>query len=488
MGTAYGWMEIMDVSLSNQTEVIRLIIPTVMIPLTALSVALSIAASFIAGLFGITLKTEGPKRLLEVLLKPKILISGLVLNLLIIGGIQGYNYVKNMPAFLWKIQSTQEKIAIPSDRIYEDRRQFDLMLPAAASVAQLGEVSELWKTVLPKGNFRSPVFRGGSIFVGTDDGYVYEINEKTGEIFRKFFIGGFVTPELTISDQTLFVGEGTHETHHARVYAFDLKSGKLRGQFNTKGHTEGQPVVGEWQGEKSLFVVSGSDGIHAVNPETLESKWHVNDGHIDASVLPFGGRVFAGTGREKGDSEKFRTYANAYEFASGKSIWQRELPASSWMSPVVWQDSVCFIFGEVYFTSGIGGVYCFKQEDGTPTMAFNLGEPQTGIPVVVGNQLFSTSSSGKICSLDLLAHSISWCHEVKNKGKSFSSPIYYPTLDTLVYASKDDGLWILDRQSGKVLKNLGSKDWKSTYGAAGIRGNLIGVGDIEGNLRVYSAL
>jgi outer membrane protein assembly factor BamB len=481
-------METMDVSLSNQTECVRLIIPTVMIPLTALSVALSIAASFIAGLFGITLRTEGPKRLLEVLLKPKILISGLILNLVIIGGIKGYEYVKNLPTFLWKIESTQAKIAVPSQRVYEDRRQFELMIPPGTAGGQLGEVAELWKKVLPKGNFRSPVFRGGSIFVGTDEGYVYEMDEKTGDIIRKFFIGGFITPELTIADQTLFVGEGTHETHHARVYAFDLKTGNLRGAYTTKGHTEGQPVVGEWSGEKTLLVVAGGDGIHAVDPVNLTLKWQVNDGHIDASVLPFGGKIFAGTGREKGDSEKFRTYANAYEFSTGKRIWQRELPASSWMSPVAWLESVCFVFGEVYFTSGIGGVYCFKQDDGTPTMAFNLGEPQTGIPVVVGNQLFTTSSSGKVCSLDLGTRAVSWCHEVKNKGKSFSSPSYDANLDALVYASKDDGLWILDRLTGRVIKSVGSKDWKATYGAAGIRDNLIGVGDMEGNFRVYSTL
>ena len=478
-------MEIMGVSQLNPAEFQLLIIPTVMIPLTAVSVLLSIAASFIAGLFGIKLSTEGPKRLLEVLLKPKVLLSALALNLAIWGGVKAYDYIKNLPAFIWNIESTQKTLAKPSQRQYENRRQFDFMFKETSALASLENLKEIWKVKLPKGNFRSPVFSGGSIFFGTDDGNVYELDQLTGEILRKFFVGSYITPELTIDDGTLFVGEGTHNTHHARVYAFDLKSGDLRGHYETKGHTEGQPVIGEWNGEKSLLVVSGGDGLHSVDPTTMKVKWQVNDGHVDASVLAINGKIFSGTGRDKGNGEKFKTYANAYDFQTGKRLWQRELPASSWMSPVAWNDSACFVFGEVYFESGIGGVFCFKQADGTPTHAYNLGEPQTGIPLIIGNSLISTSSNGKVCSLDLVSRVVSWCHEVKTKGKSFSSPSYSQKLDALVYASKDDGLWILDRKTGNVLKSLKDPEWKTIYGAASISGDIISIGDIDGHASAY---
>ena len=69
------------------TELVPMIIPTVMIPLTLVSVGISVVASFIAGLFGIKLKMEGPKKLLEVLLKPKVLATAFMLNAIIMGGI-----------------------------------------------------------------------------------------------------------------------------------------------------------------------------------------------------------------------------------------------------------------------------------------------------------------------------------------------------------------------------------------------------------------
>ena len=111
----------MDVSLWNPETsglVQNLIIPTVMIPLTAITVALSMLASFIAGIFGIHLKTEGPKRLLEVLLKPRVLLGALALNIAILGGIHGYNYIKNYPRFLWTIERAQADQAKPSQRAY----------------------------------------------------------------------------------------------------------------------------------------------------------------------------------------------------------------------------------------------------------------------------------------------------------------------------------------------------------------------------------
>ena len=478
-------MEIMVEFQLNPNEFHNLIIPTVMIPLTAVSVLLSIAASFIAGLFGITLSTEGPKRLLEVLLKPKVLLSGLALNLLILGGVKGYDYYKNLPRFIWTIEGAQKKLAKPSSQVYGDRNQVPLNYSQASSPEAFKDLKEIWSAKLPKGNFRAPVFSGGSIFYGTDDGHVFELSETTGEILRKFFVGSYITPELTIDDSTLYVGEGTHNTHHARVYAFDLKTGQLRGHYTTKGHTEGQPVIGKWGSEKTLFVVSGSDGIHAVDPHTMTLKWQANDGHIDASVLPFNDKVFAGTGRDKGNSEKFKTFATAYDFSTGKKLWQNELPASSWMSPVAWNDSVCFVFGEVYFASGIGGVYCYNQKDGKPTHAFNLNEPQTGIPIVIGNSLISTGSNGRVCSLDLTTRMVSWCFDVESKGKSFSSPTYLPLLDALAYSSMEQGLWLIDFKTGTKITNFTKPEWKTIYGASAVKGSSIAVGDIDGHTSLF---
>jgi len=318
------------------------------------------------------------------------------------------------------------------------------------------------------------------------DGREHEFDVASGNELRTFYVGTPVTPELMIDDGVLFVGEGTHETHSARIYAFDLKSGRLRNAYATKGHTEGQPVMATFADEKLMFVVSGSDGIHAVDPTTMLAKWKANDGHIDSSVRVHNGRVFAGTGREKGDSEKNRSYAVAYEFQSGKILWKMELPASSWMTPVVWREQVCFVYGEVYFESGLGGIQCFRQDTGAPTAAFNLAIPQTTIPLVIGDSLFTTDSKGTLCSLDLLAREVRWCYKVTQKaGVNFSSPVYSPERDLLVYASMSDGLYFIDRASGQVAAHALLPEHKNIYAPVAVDDQHVLVADIKGQLTLF---
>jgi outer membrane protein assembly factor BamB len=485
-------METMDVSLLNPEvlpEVQKLIIPTVMIPLTALTVALSMLASLIAGLFGIKLKTEGPRRLLEVLLKPRVLLGALALNLAVLGSIHGYDYVKNYPRFLFTIERRQAAEAKPSQREYGNHHSVrGEYSPSAIAVAKgiVAELQPVWKEKLPKGAFRSPLIAGESVFVGSMDGYVYELDVKSGQTLRKFYIGTPITPELTIDEGVLYVGEGVHDTHSARIYAFDLRSGKFKGAYQTKGHTEGQPVVGVHDNEKLIFAVAGSDGVHAIDPKTMQAKWTAHDGHIDASVRVHNGRVFAGTGREKGDTEKNRSYAVAYDFSSGAKLWKMELPASSWMNPVVWREFVCFVYGEVYFESGLGGVQCFRQDNGMPSKSFNLASPQTTLPLVIEDSIITTDSKGTVCSIDLLSQQTQWCHKVAfKKGMNFASPVYSPERDALVYASMSDGLYFLDRRTGNVLFNTQLKDMKTIYAPVSVSGLQFAVTDISGQVQFF---
>ena len=474
----------------------QLIIPTVMIPLTAITVALSMLASFIAGLFGLSLKTEGPKRLLEVLLKPRVLLSGLVLNLLVLGGIAVYKHVKNRPVMLWRIERTARHEGTPSDRMYENYSsvQSEFAKPPVSSTAALGkQLHFAWVQKLPKGAFRAPVFSGGSAFVGTFDGHVYELDALTGNQLRRFFVGTPVTPEIMIDEGVLYVGEGVHDTHSARIYAFDLATGLLKNSYATRGHTEGQPVMASHKNEKTMFVVAGSDGIHAVNPLDMKLRWKANDGHIDASVRVAGGRVFAGTGREKGDTEKNRSFAVAYDFSSGERLWKMELPASSWMSAVLWKEEVCFVYGEIYFDSDLGGVACFRQDNGLPTQTFNLGVPQTTMPLIVDDVMYSTDKNGSLCAIELSQRNLKWCQKVgQAKSINYASPVYSAQLNALVYATMSNGLCLIDVDSGMVRMNARFEElsselsgFKSIYAPVAVFEELFLVADAKGNVALF---
>ena len=506
MVTKYGWMVTMDVfqSIAHElnSDLGLLIIPTVMIPLTAVSVLLTMIATFIAGLFGITLKAEGPKKLLEVLLKPKILVGALILNGLILGGVWGYEYYQNLPSFIFTIKNKQKQLALNSEINYTDVLRRPVKKNRVFKDKEFSglNVQQDWSVKIPKGVFRSGVLSGGRLFLGSMDGLIYEIDPKEGKIIRKFFVGTFVSPGLVIHDNVLYSGEGTHSTHYARIYAFNLKTGLLQSTYETKGHTEGSPVIASFEGKTKLLAPSGSDGMHAINLSDMKRSWRTFDGHVDASAFTDNGLVFAGTGREKGDASKHRSFAVAYNFNNGEKVWKNELPASSWMSPTGWKEEVCFVFGEVYFLSGVGGVNCYDQKTGNPTKSFNLNHPVTGMSTVVADDLFTSDSKGTVCSLSLRKNEVNWCRSFKTKGKSFASPVYDPSRDVLAYASKSDGFYLLDPDSGEILTkwvgvNPAGKDktksgktsvWKSHFAGAIPYENGYILSDISGNIRKIS--
>lgn len=457
MVNEFGWTEIMEeLTYSNYHF---LIIPTVLIPLTMISMGISVVATFIAGLFGVKLKNEGPKRLLELLLKPRILISAVILNFVILGGSWGYKYVKNLPTFMFNIERNNNAIGnVVVDTKYKPVHE-SVNIYTGSKINPLSPKVQLSKqVVLDGGVFRAGALTEDSLFIGTSKGYVYEIERETLKTKRKFYTGTFVTPSPLIWKNKLVFGEGVHKTHHARVYFFDLKTNKLEKYFTSKGHTEGQGTFASYtengRTHERMIVIAGGDGIYSVDPNSMVVKWHNIDGHNDASAIIKGKYVFVGTGREKGDAKKYRTYALAYDFLTGKTIWKRELPASSWMKPTLTKTDVCFIYGEIYFKSEVGGMQCFNQVSGLPTQTYAQLAPIASIPITLNNDIIFADSLGNVCRVDTQKHKIIWCQKTHDSKKmTYSSVRYDKYRNLLTYSSQKNGFYLLHPDSGKILSH-----------------------------------
>jgi hypothetical protein len=163
------------------------IIPTIVIPFTALLAALSALATFNAGLFGFRLKAEGPKKLLEVMLKPRVLIVAILCNLLLMGGYKAFFYFKSSPMTLWRIQRIQVQLAKPSTLVYPDEE-------SSGPIHQkfhLGKIEVDWTRDLGSGSFRGATVSGDSLFVGLDNGLIHELDAQTGATRREFFYWHF---------------------------------------------------------------------------------------------------------------------------------------------------------------------------------------------------------------------------------------------------------------------------------------------------------
>jgi outer membrane protein assembly factor BamB len=478
--------------MTTSNELVPMIIPTVMIPLTLVSVGFSVVATFIAGLFGIQLKLEGPKKLLEVLMKPKVLASAFALNALVFGGMYCWRWWVNYPRLITTIESEAKNRARKSDVLYDDVLTVPVLYTSNKFQADVPEsLEQVWRVHTGKGSFRAAVVTNGRVFSGNDFGIIRELELTTGKEIRSFYIGTAASAELTIWNNSIYTGEGLHDTHHARVYRFDLGTGNFQGSYQTLGHTEAQAVMGSFEGENTLFAVGGVDGLHAIDPLSMKGKWKVNLGHMDAGILVDRGTVFIGTGREKNDDKKNRCFAAALEFKTGKILWQRELAASSWMRPIVIGENVCYVAGEIYFPTQRGHITCFDRKSGEHTIAMNTTQPLASTPKVLDNSILYTSVHGLVCRLDLESKRTLWCFDAKLKdSSSLAGASYDPKGNVVIYPSMTNGLFVLDPNDGKVLlhwkptKKQG--EWKKTYADVTVAGDYWIVSDDDGSVRALS--
>lgn len=439
------------------------IIPTVLIPLTMISVGISIVASFIAALFGVELKTEGPKRLLEVLLKPKVLLSALVFNLCVYGASKWYVYesTKPRPLFWIKWQSNPK----PSSKNYED------VVLNAYEVKTFGRSSKdfkepalIWEKKLKKGGFRPPSFSGGSLFVSSFDKNVYEIDFNTGESLRVFKAGAPISVEPNIYKGNIYFGEGVHETHKARIYSYSLKGGSLQEAKSTAGHIEAHARIASHKEMDLLFTPSGKGGLYAFKLPKLELLWNQPVGHIDSPVLVDEGIVYTNTGREKHNPDLFRSYGLALDIETGAVLWKKEMPVSSWYQPILYKGDICFVLGEVYFDMNYGGLECFNKKTGDYKRTLRMNGPVVALPLVTEKGIYLATSYGEVCFWDIESDKTKWCESFSKDSKkvSYTNIVYDPKRSWLLYPF-GESLYIINPESGDLIKEWKPKKVLPTY-------------------------
>ncbi len=425
------------------------VVPTVVIPFAIIGVILSSIVTFIAGLFGINYEIDGPKKLLFALFRPRVLIIAAVLNGLIFGTIYGYKYVSTLPAFIWHIQlRNKNNLPAPIERVFPSTNAMTNVFRAPSGERKfVMGVNLVWETALEAGSFGGVSKSGDQLYIGSENGKIYEVDANSGQVLRDFFVGTDVTPVPIIFNQHMYAGEGVHDTHHARFYQFDLVSGKMTAYAKTKGHTEGNGRVIHHKDKDYLLFSAGSDGLFAVDPATMKEIWHAPLGHTDSEVMGEDGVVYVSTGIEKGVEGKGQM-AYALQIETGSILWQRDLPASGWHAPVIVGELVCFSVGEIYGGRPWGQLACYQKGDGAVDVSFNLDAPLVTYPIAIDEDIISADVAGNVCSLSLKKRERNWCVRTQDKGFTFATPIY-DGFGSIVFPSYAGGLMVFDARSGE---------------------------------------
>jgi outer membrane protein assembly factor BamB len=206
------------------------------------------------------------------------------------------------------------------------------------------------------------------------------------------------------------------------------------------------------------------------------------------------GVIYAGSGFEKG-FEKDKSYAVAYQFATGQKLWKTELPLSNWMHPVVTKTSVCYVLGEIYFKSSVGFFYCLDKQTGVANFALPFNAPIASKPFYIRDgedeYAFIGDFKGEVCGINLTKKEKMWCHKTGNEKTTYalSSFDYDPTHGVLWYPSNDNGLFGMAPKTGEILTHWLPQSqepkWQENYAAVSIDSDHIYHMDIEGHLRKF---
>ncbi len=509
----------------------KILVPTLVFPFALVTAILSGFITWLVGLFGFHFVGIKTKNVLKWFLRKEVLISALLLNVGIYGGVKAYSYISHRARPLaWVVY--QNRLALPAPRAeatytntsYKTEIEMSAPTGAIAGTGVQTQIRMLWEQKMPEGSFRGFVRSGESLFFSGLGGRLYEVSAADGQIQRQWYIGKISVPSPLVWNGILFAGEGDHETHHARVYGIDLSSGKLVGVVSTLGHTEGDLVIDGAAGEELLYVAAGRDGIYAADPKVLSQKlngatadtsggvadadhrsmpvealsdqleenipvvWHKDIGHFDSGVVYAEGLVFATTAVEKhGPSGKPNLYALTAK--TGEIAWQRELPASAWSRPLVVDSDVCVTMGEIYAPSAFGQVACFDRVSGANTKSYIAEEPLFSPPLIYGDALLTIGIHGQLCSLKQSNLSVNWCRKVSKEKKLFVN-LEANSAGQLILPLSDK-LLVIDPSSGEAITSWSPEktglEWKPHYAKALPVSNYFYTFDSGGSVRYFES-
>jgi len=278
--------------------------------------------------------------------------------------------------------------------------------------------AQKWKFATAARVTSSPAVENGVVYFGSYDGNFYAIDAATGKLRWKFRNAGEhrytathlhgSVPEgenmpdpfdVYLSSPTIWNGVAYFGSGDGNVYALDAGSGALKWKFKTGDVVHASPAIAEGK----LYVGSWDSYFYALDAATGTELWRFKTGEdadihnqvgIQSSATVANGIVYFGCR----DSKFY-----ALDAATGQQRWV--FPnKGSWVitSPVV-QD------GKVYFaTSDTALLHIVDANTGAPIDTIKFHWPIFGSPSIAGNMLYVAGQDGKLVAVDLASRKPIW--------------------------------------------------------------------------------
>ncbi len=170
------------------------------------------------------------------------------------------------------------------------------------------------KWSLASGNIisSSPAEVNGIVYVGSQDGKLYALKEKSGKVMWSFTTGAAISTSPAVAKGIVYIG-----SDDLNVYALDAIKGTLKWQFTVGGLVRSAPVVAN-----GVLYFGAQDGkLYALNANNGKLLWSfATGGPITSSPATHSGAVFVGSQDKSVYAINATSGTLKWQFATGNVV------------------------------------------------------------------------------------------------------------------------------------------------------------------------
>lgn len=352
----------------------------------------------------------------------------------------------------------------------------------------------IWKFKTDGAIHSSPSLFNDIIYFGSFDGYYYAVNSKDGKFLWKFKTGGEhwlgeigmwgMKPETQymedlwdfyLSSPVVYQHKKTafilFGSSDGNVYSLDAKTGSLKWKFKTNGPVHGTPVI-----DKNKVYIGGWDAVlYALNIETGAEIWHFATG-TQTGFKGIQSSIAVSDGNVYfGAREPFFFALNA---ETGKLIWKYNAENSWILSSAVVKDNTVYVG-----TSDTYALLALDAKTGVEKYRFKTNGYVYSSPAIAGNTIYFGDFTGNFFSLNLLSNGKESHFISTDKRKQFASSTLKNDLLDFGYTAQNEDLSIYENNK-KVMDQF--YQLGSIVSSPYINNNTIFFGSADGYLYAYN--
>jgi outer membrane protein assembly factor BamB len=276
---------------------------------------------------------------------------------------------------------------------------------------------------------------GRRLVLGSRGGAVVGVDVGTGAVSWSTRVAGGVDGDARYDPARGQVYVGSDDGY---LYALEPERGTIRWTAKVKGPVERAPEIAP----DGLYLATAADRVYAVNPADGSARWQYErdtpEGftiHGYAAPRRHGDLVYAGFSDG---------YLVALRFDTGELLWSRSLAAAS--DQFVDVDATpALADGTLFAASFSGGLYSLRPKDGE-VLWHTLIDGVAGL-TLGGETLYAVSAREGVCALSRQGN-ILWRQGLPESG-DLTVPVELGPY--LVFSGSREGLFMVDRRSGKLL-------------------------------------